>query len=313
MARALTYNATLVRRHEVADGLATFVVALDEPLEAKARGVRFEPGQYLTLGINRPHDDPEDTRPVSVLRPMTIASGPLEAEIELYVQYVTQPESRLPLTHLLWPLEVGERLYVRPAATGHFIDEASLARLPGQKRIMIAEGTGLAPFLSYLRGRVALHPENRLDDHALLVEAKNPEHLGYRAELEAFAQEWGLAFIPILSRPHECSDWGGAVGHVEDLLGSKLEATEDRIGFSVRPDDTVVMVCGLAPTIAGTIRSLLPRGFVPEHKRLRKKLRIDDAAPSTLRCEQYDAAPLFDLKNPELMSELAALRSVVSS
>ncbi|MEO1230592.1 MAG: hypothetical protein AAFZ18_16970 [Myxococcota bacterium] len=313
MARALTYNATLVRRQEIADGLAIFGVELDEPLEPDAQGRRFQPGQYVTLGINRSHDDPEDTRPASVLRPMTIASSPLEAEMELYVQYVSQPESRLPLTHLLWPMEVGERLYVRPSATGHFIDEAALSELPGRHRLMVAEGTGLAPFLSYLRGRVADDPGVRLDRHALLLEAKNPEHLGYREELEALAVERGLVFIPILSRPHECSQWAGATGRVEDLLGAQLEATEGQLGFSLRPEDTVVLVCGLAPTLAGTIRNLLARGFVPEHKRLRKKLHIQDETPSTIRCEQYDAAPLFDLKDADLMARLAELRAVVSS
>lgn len=307
MGRAQEYNATLVRREDVTDGLAMFHVELDEPLELKeGLGAAFAPGQYVTVGLNRSTEDPDDTRPVSVLRPMTIASAPGQpGTLEFYVRYVDRPESRLPLTHLLWELSKGDRLFVRPAPTGRFTERDTVGELGDRKLVMVAGGTGLAPFMSVLRERVARDTAPSLSDCAVLHGVSSPAYLGYRAELNTLVEEQGLRYLPTISRPHESGTWEGALGRVEHLLSDeRIEATEQALGVELRPESAVVLVCGLCGTIGGVVKALLARGFLPEHRRLKRTLGAEDQAGS-LFFEQYDADPIFDLRDEAVSTALA--------
>ena len=306
MARRLDYNASLTRREEVTEGLGIFQVELDSPLEPKPGEVTpFLPGQYLTIGLNRPEDDPEDTRPASVLRPMTIASPPEQSGVlEFYIRYINKPDSRLPLTHLLWNLSEGSRLYVRPCATGRFTEKDTVGACDPRARIMIAGGTGLAPFISLLRSRVSQAPAIRLENYALLHGVSNPSFLGYRRELEELVDRTGLRYIPTVSRPHESPGWRGAEGRVEHLLSrERVGDTEAQLGIPLHPAHAAVMVCGLRGTIAATLKALLARGFVPEHRRIKKLLGEEKTQPSVFY-EQYDTEPLFNLKDPEIQADL---------
>lgn len=307
MGRTLDYNATLTRRDEVTDGLAVFHVELDEPLEPKSdTGLAFLPGQYLTIGLNREDDDPADGRPLSVLRPMTIASAPQAGQLEFFVQYVDKPGSRLPLTHLMWELGEGARLYVRPSATGRFTQEDTFGLLEDRTLVMLAGGTGLAPFVSRVRA-LAEDPERDLKDHALVYGVSSPTHLGYHDELQALAETRGLRYLPVVSRKHESPDWDGAFGRIEELLDpERIADTESALGVELKPDKAVVMVCGLGATLSGCIERLLTRGFMSEHRRLRKSLGVEEGVEATLFCEQYDGEPLFDLKNKVVVAHLSA-------
>lgn len=307
MGKVLDYNATLTRRDVVTDGLAVFHVELDTPLENKPEtGLPFLPGQYLTIGLNRSEEDPNDTRPPSVLRPMTIASAPKSSHLEFFVQYVDKPDSRLPLTHLMWELTDGDRLYVRPAATGRFTEPDTFGALGGRTLVMLAGGTGLAPFISRLRALAHLDADRRLDDHVLVYGVSSPSHLAYHEELETLVER-GLRYLPVVSRRHESPDWTGAFGRLEEVLDpDRMDATEQDLGVVFHPDRSAVLVCGLGTTIAGVIERLLPRGFMSAHRRLRKSLGVDEAVDSSLFCEQYDAEPLFDLKKQVVVAHLAA-------
>jgi hypothetical protein len=64
------------------------------------------------------------------------------------------------------------------------------------------------------------------------------------------------------------------------------------LGVPIRPDSTVVFVCGLHDLISGTIEHLIPRGYVPAHRKIRALHRIAEGEPTTVFFEQYDDAPL---------------------
>lgn len=300
MTRVLDYNASVTRRVEVTHGLDIFQVELDEPLDA------FEPGQYVTIGLNRPTDDPNDTRPLSVLRPMTIASSPLETKtLEFYVQHVSKPESRLPLTHLMWELREGVRMYVRPSVTGRFTAKETYGELNGRKLLMVANGTGIAPFLSMLRAKTHTDPDINLADHVLVQEVCNPNYLSHREEIEQWVTHNQLMFIPTMSRPHESTEWPGQIGRADQLFSpDKIKTTEGLGNLSITPARSVVLVCGLANTIASTVQNLLVRGFVPEHRRVRKLLEVEADHPTSIFYEQYDALPLLDFKDESLIASL---------
>jgi len=314
MAKVLEYNATVSARDDLEDTLAVFKIKPDS-VQGKRddAGHWFVPGQYLTIGMNREVVEGEDDpRPVSVRRPMSIASAPEEGDTcEFYIRYVNHPESDLPLTHQMWPIKVGDRMYLRSVATGKFTLPDTVGADDGRLKVMVAAGTGLAPFISIARSRILRDPNARLDDLAILHGASYASSLGYIDELKRMRDEHGLRYVPTVSRPKECPGWDGAHGRVEALLqAERLEETEAAMGVeagTLRPDKAAILICGLQGTIAETIRGLATRGFIPENRRLRRGLQVDESVPSSLFWEQYDTTPVLDIKDEALMGSLRDL------
>ena len=300
MAKPLNYNATLSARIDLTKELSIFKITLDEPLKQG-----FVPGQYLTIGLNN------EQYPAlgSVRRPMSVGSAPEQGEeLEFYIRYVNHPESDNPLTHLLWPRQSGDRLFVRPKAVGHFTLSHTLKEGDKRNKVYVAAGTGLAPFISILRHQVLTDPTSNLSDQLVLHGVSYPQDLGYRSELETYAETCSLGYLPTVSRPHEVAGWSGAVGRVEDFFLPErivlLESTLNLAPGEMKPDNTVIYICGLQGTIGCTIERLLHRGFVPDNRKLRRALQVDDAQVASLFFEQYDATPAIDIDDAETMATL---------
>ena len=303
MAKPLTYNATLCERIDMTDSLAVFKVAPDEPVGGE--GPWFVPGQYVVLGMNHPERGP-------VRRAMSLASAPQTRDaLEFYIRFVTVPESDNPLTHLLWPASVGDRVFVTTKATGRFTVEHTVGTDDPRLRIFVAAGTGLAPFLCIVRSQLLRDPDADLSNMVLLHGASYPEDLGYRDELErarAIAAGRGLHYHVTVSRPAERPAWRGDTGRVEDyFLPERFAELERRLGLmpgELTPERAVVYICGLQGTIGTTITRLADRGFIPADRKLRKALDIPKDASSSLFYEQYDNAPVIDLADREAVSAL---------
>jgi ferredoxin--NADP+ reductase len=296
--KPLEYNATLVARTDLTPALAIFRVQLDGPLETP-----FAPGQYLTLGLNN------EERPElgSVRRPMSIASAPEEGpEVEFYIRWVAQPESDNPFTWLLWKAAAGDRMFVRAKPAGTFTLDHTVGATDQRLKVLVAAGTGLAPFVSMVRHRL-LGGDRDLSSLAILHGASYPADLGYSEELEA-ARSFGLKYLPTVSRTREAPDWSGAAGRVEDFFrpDRRLEL-ETALGLApggLEPQRAVVYICGLQGTIGTTVINLLDRGFVPENRRLRKALEVPETAPATLFFEQYDTTPVVPVDDEVVMADL---------
>ncbi len=311
MAKLLEYNATLLDRIDLEPALTIFKVKPDQ-INRKdgAEGPWFIPGQYLTIGLNREIVEGEDDpRPVSVRRPMSISSAPEEGEaVEFYIRYVSKPESDLPLTHLMWTMKAGDRMFCRPTPVGKFTVKDTIGDDDPRVKVCVAAGTGLAPFISMVRSRILSNPKARLDDYAILHGASYSMSLGYKEELERLSVEYGLRYAPTISRPKEEPDWTGLTGRVEALLEpDRLEQTEQALGLSpgdIRPDKAAILICGLQGTIANTILHTIGRGFVPDNRKLRRVLEVDADQPANLFWEQYDTTPVLDTKDEALMGRL---------
>lgn len=303
MPKAIDYNATLVARQDLTPALAIFTISCDDELDG------FVPGQYMTIGMNN-EEVPELG---SVRRPMSLASAPGDdGGREFYIRYVNHPESKNPLTHLLWRTEVGDRLYLRPKAVGHFTVPHTIGEDDPRLRVTVAAGTGLAPFLSMVRAEVRRDPAVSLSRWAILHGASYPADLGYREELEAMQEKNGLVYGATISRPKETPDWQGDVGRVEDYFRpERLPALEERLGLEtggLRPEEAVIYICGLQGTIGETLMRLVGRGYVPENKRVRRALEVADDVPASLFFEQYDTTPVIPIHDEQ---EMARLRSVL--
>jgi len=286
MATALTGNATLVERIDLAPTLAIFRIRPDDtPVDGAPW---FTPGQYVTLGEGE------------VQRAYSIASDPGDHRwLEFYIRYARVPETETPFTHVLWPLPVGSRLHVGGKIVGRFTLERTVGAADTRLKVFVAAGTGIAPFMSMVRKARREGAGSALSRFVLLHGVSHPHELAYRDELEE-ARAAGLRYVPTVSRPSEHPEWAGLTGRVESVV--------DRLslGGPLGPDAAVVYVCGFQGTIAESVRRLLSLGFVPEDRKLRRMLGIPDTSKPSLFFEQYDLEPVFDAKDAALVESLRA-------
>ena len=307
MRKSLPYNATLVGRVDLTDKLSILRVQPDETWGPAGDGTipEFEPGQYISLGLNNLEDEEKG----AVQRAYSIASPPEEKRwLEFYIRFVDQPASDNPLTHQLWKLKAGDRLFLGKKIVGHFTLAKSIAPDDTRLLVTVAAGTGLAPFYSMVASA-----RNRGQDvrrFAVLHGVSYEADLGYRRELEELFREAPGLYMPTISRPAQCPGWTGATGRVESHFADpdKLAALEERLGLGVGglvPERAVVFICGLTGTIQNVLLSLLRRGFVPSDRALRKALGLTDLEP-TLFYEQYDSEPILDVSDPENVARILA-------
>lgn len=247
------YNATCVARVNVSKSVVIIRVRRDDgPLA-------FEPGQYTKLGLRAQAlredgadpprlDDPEEM----ILRDYSITSAPYQTEyLEFIVTYIPVGDE----SPRLFRLSVGDRLYVGSEAEGAF------TLVPDQRRIvLIATGTGIAPYMSFVRQHL---PQDSTRRWVLVHGARYSWDLGYRSEL-ALADRLSRRFtyIPTITRPDRDPYFSGLCGRLPALLESG--ALEERMGRSFRPDDTSVYLCGNPDMIRSATTILKARGFRDE-------------------------------------------------
>ncbi|HEY3803045.1 MAG TPA: hypothetical protein VGL61_10585 [Kofleriaceae bacterium] len=304
MAKSLEYNATLVERIDLTDALTVFRVQPDQP---PAKRPWFVPGQYCVLGMN----NADKAELGSVRRSMSIASAPEDdGPVEFYIRWVAKPESENPLTHLLWKLKNGDRMYMRAVAAGVFTVKDTIGLDDPRLRVMVAAGTGSAPFLSMVRSELRQNPKADLSKWVLLHGASYPADLGYRDELARMVEQNKLKYWGTVSRPKEAPDWKGDVGRVEAFFEpGRLDDFERRLGLPAggfTPKNVVIYICGLTGTITGTIVPLIDRGFVPDFKRIREALDVPADCKDSVFYEQYDTEPVINIKDSAVVEPLKA-------
>lgn len=263
------YNATLVGREEINAQLAVIRVQPDRDL------FEFEPGQFAVLGLlggepRVPEADPESAAPDStklIRRAYSIASASLERRYaEFYVTLVNSGQ----LTPRLFARTYGSRLFMGPKASGLF----TLDRTPPDKAVvLIATGTGLAPYMSILRTLLVQDTRRRF---VVLHGARYSWDLGYRGELESLTRvRPNFTYIPSITRPEQDPHFAGAKGRVQTLLEQGV--IERQSGIALEPARAEVFLCGNPEMIEASKAILLKRGFVPSKGK----------EPGTLHVEEY--------------------------
>lgn len=221
----------------------------------------FRAGQFVTLGIQFPDEDRMTYRAYS------ISSPPEEKRyFELYIKWTTKPVMGK-LTSALFGMKEGDTLYWRKPAGAFTIEDKKADGTPDSRRlVLVASGTGLAPFISYVLHLKSIGSKRKI---VLLHGAKYAQELGYRDILEKMAGGDSLNFkyLPTVSRPdHELSrGWRGSTGRVETLLVDKVDDRshlEKTVGEKVTPENSFFHVCGYQGTIDSVVSILGPLGFV---------------------------------------------------
>jgi ferredoxin/flavodoxin---NADP+ reductase len=229
--------ATIVSRRDLATDL--WVVRIRPDCE-----LPFRPGQYVTLGLAL------DGRIVE--RPYSIASDPVEDEIELFIERVPEGELSAPLHDV----PIGETTLVRKRCKGLFLKDAPVA---GQPHLFVATVTGIAPFISFLRSLARRQTDGEWTaDHPVVVVqgASRSDELGYEEELRAMdaARDW-FTYVPTVSRPWDDPEWTGETGRVEDVLRKHADAA------GLRPGHGAVYLCGHPGMIANSHGIMRRCGF----------------------------------------------------
>jgi ferredoxin--NADP+ reductase len=225
----------------------------------------FKPGQFAVLGLpgaaaRHVLADPESTPPEPgkmLRRAYSIASTSVAHEyLEFYVALVG---SGL-LTPRLFALNMGDRVWLSPKITGAF----TLEQVPeGMNVVMIATGTGLAPYISMLGTYLTQGNYGRF---AILHGARHSWDLGYRSELLTLQHLYpGFTYIPTISRPaNEPVPWTGQTGYVQDLW--KRGVLAEAWNCTPMPSNTHVLLCGSPGMIDDVSKMLATEGF-REHTR----------------------------------------------
>lgn len=233
MAQATTTNQTnslrgrfttckITRREELTEDLWKIWLETDQPFN-------FKPGQYCTIGAE------------GIERPYSIVSSPDEPEIELFIELVPPPDGNL--TPVLYNLQVGAELTLRPRAKGIFVFKPEFVN-----HVMVGTVTGIAPYVSMLR-KFLNDPQwpgsgdvsrNNYRFH-VLEGASYLDEFGYDDELSKLANEHdNIQFYSSVSRPSEerNATWDGPEGRINTLVENYVADN----GFV--PADTVIYACG---------------------------------------------------------------------
>jgi ferredoxin--NADP+ reductase len=201
-------------------------------------------------------------------------------------------------------------MYMRAVAAGVFTVKDTVGVDDPRIRVMVAAGTGSAPFVSMVRSELRRDPGADLSKWVLLHGASYPADLGYREELAGMIERNRLRYWGTVSRPKEAPGWTGDTGRVEAFFeGARLADLERRLGLSpggFTPDNVVIFICGLTGTITGTIIPLIDRGFVPDFKRIREALGVPAEIKDSVFYEQYDTEPVINIKDPTVVEPLRA-------
>jgi ferredoxin--NADP+ reductase len=263
------YNATIVGREEIHSGLIVLRVRPDDEL------FDFKPGQFGVLGLQGgaprlPEAEPEENPAGAdkmIRRAYSIASSSVERRyVEFYLTLITSGQ----LTPRLFALKHGDRVFLGPKASGMFtIDRVA----PGKSVILIATGTGLAPYISMLRTILMTETRRKF---VVLHGARHSWDLGYRGELETLARlRPNFTYIPSITQPDKDPHFTGRAGRIQNLLEEGV--VEKESGLALDPALADVFLCGNPEMVKAVKAQLEARGFMTG----------DSKNPGTIHVEEY--------------------------
>lgn len=173
------------------------------------------------------------------------------------------------LTPRLFALSFGDPLFLGPKATGMFTLDQVTA---GKNVVMIATGTGLAPYMSIMTSELTCGATRRF---AVLHGAYHSWDLAYRSELLALQHLCpNFTYLATIDRPdEEPVPWTGHTGWVQDLW--KKGVVAEAWGFQPTRDDTDVFLCGNPAMIEEMIGILAKDGYSEHSKKTPGQIHVE--------------------------------------
>ena len=235
----------------------------------------FIPGQYLTLSLQwadgRYHladlEDISGKKPERYIRrAYSIASSSKTKEyVEFYIGLVRSGT----LSPRLFELKAGDRVLMGKEPVGLL----TLDTVPSEFNVvLIATGTGVAPYMSMIRTEVSGGLNRRF---AVIHGARHSSDLGYHSELVMLdSTSESFHYFPIIGRPEaEPAPWPGRVGSVQSLWTAGL--LDEVWGFHPTPRDTHVFLCGNPKMVTDTMPILEAEGFTEQTERTEGQIHTE--------------------------------------
>jgi ferredoxin-NADP reductase len=234
---------------------------LTKHLEFEVQGVArfgFVPGQWLSVKAITPQDE-------EITRAYSIVSAPSEGKEFAFC--LNRVEDGF-MSNYLCDLEQGAEISFQ-GPFGDFI-----LRPPLRDTLLIATGTGIAPFRSMLRSLFRQADQNRMPDKLagspfvapphhfwLLFGVRFEQDIYYRKDFERIAAGYSnFHFMPTLSRGRP--EWRGLRGYVQEHLKEVVGGRRDMQAY----------ICGLDKMVSVNRDLLKSLGWSRE----------------SIRCENYD-------------------------
>lgn len=262
------YNATVIGKILLTPDLMILRVKTDQPRQ------EFIAGQFTHIGLLSSEErssnsvmemDPpkEDTL---IKRPYSIASA--KHEVSEFEFYISQVKSGA-LTPRLFQLSQGRKMWVDDKISGVF----ELNQVPDKCNIvMVATGTGLAPYMSFLRSHINEHRDTRL---AIIHGAAYPWDLGYYSELQFIRSTFpNFYYYPTLLKADD--SWNGLRGYIEKHLEAGV--LQNNAGIELNPEKTHFFLCG-NPKMVDSVSGYLKQFNFNKH--------CEETPDGTIHIEEY--------------------------
>ncbi len=226
-----------------------YSVRVDAPVQP------FKAGQFTKIGLFI------DDQLVS--RPYSYVNAPHEEPLEFY--FVTVPDG--PLTNRLVELAPGDPIEVMSKASGFLtLDEVPQA----PQLLLLSTGTAIGPFLSILKTD---QPWQRFERVALVHAVRLAEELSFAETIAGVraAHPDKFDFVPVVSR--EDTDFAFRARIPALIEDGRLEA---RLGLTIAPQTTQVMLCGNPDMVKATSATLAARGLQRNRRREPGQISVEN-------------------------------------
>ena len=207
-------KARLVESHDIAPMVKHFVFDVPE-----VEQLPYMPGQFVSFT--------HEIEGKKITRAYSTASSPHANRFELCLNLV---EDGL-FSPLLFGMRPGETVDMK-GPLGYFV-----WRTPVSHSILVATGTGIAPFRGMIRQYLEAGGTQQI---TLVFGVRYEASLLYRTEFERLAADYpNFTFLPTLSRPD--ANWTGGAGHVQShvmgVLGDRRDVDVYICGMKAMVDD----------------------------------------------------------------------------
>jgi Na+-transporting NADH:ubiquinone oxidoreductase subunit F len=205
----------------------------------EASGFRFTPGQYTFLKVPDEFvaewNQRYQTGHKRIARPYSFASSASRLpSFDLIIKLAAPPPGKdvppgVASTYVHSRLKVGDEVrFSAPAGTLH------LRKDTGRPIIIVAGGTGMAPFLSLLEYWFENQFEKNNDIY-LFFGVRSKRDLFYDDRFRAWEKEKKLRYFPALSHPEPEDRWQGETGFIQTIVDKHIPAPSDADAYLAGP------------------------------------------------------------------------------